>query len=487
MSPMVGARRRARRASTRPRRSDPATADEPRLPRAEELGRLPVVALVGRPNTGKSTLFNRLTGSRRALVAATPGVTRDRNIALATCGERRFLAVDTGGFEACEKEELGKAVQAQGALAAEEADVVIVVVDGRAGLNPLDRLLIDKLRSLPKPLFVAVNKIDSAKQEHLQSDFYALGVAALYPISAEHGANVSVLMDAVLESLPAAEPVPEVGDPPTAVAIVGRPNVGKSLLLNRLVGYERSIVAALPGTTRDALDTSVRRGEQAYLIVDTAGVRRRPKVRAQVERASVVRALRALERAEIGVLVVDAVEGITDQDARIAGYAWERGRGVLLVVNKWDLVPAGRPPADVASEIEHRFPSFAVIPKLFVSALTGGGVGSIWAAIDAVAANHRLRLPTSVLNQVLRRALQQQAPPVVKGKRPRFLYATQTATAPATISIFGSARDRVAPAFERYLVNQFRAAFGIEGTPLRLCFRARERQATRGRGQRDRK
>ena len=445
------------------------------LPRAEELTQLPVIALVGRPNTGKSTLFNRLTRSRRALVATTPGVTRDRNIGIAVCDDRRVLVVDTGGFEADEHEDLNRAVRGQALLAAEAADAVIVVVDGRAGLNPLDRMVLERLRGLRQPLVVAVNKIDTPRQDELAGEFYALGVAALYSISAEHGAGVDELMTDVVAHLPPARPTPELGEPPTAVAIIGRPNVGKSSLLNRLAGYERAIVSPQPGTTRDALDTPLTHAGREYLLVDTAGVRRRSKVQQHLERASVVRALRALDRAEIGVLVVDAVEGFAEQDARIAGYAWERGRALVLVVNKWDAAPA-RDQRAVAQGIDRRYPSLAVVPKLFVSALTGRGVARIWAAINAAAAQHRVRLPTAKLNQVVGRAVRAQEPPIVKGARPRIFYATQTAYAPPTVTVFCSHPQRVAPAYERYLTNQLRAAFGLEGTPLRLRFRARRKE-----------
>ena len=449
------------------------------LPRAEELARLPVVALVGRPNTGKSTLFNRLTHSRRALVAPTPGVTRDRNIGVAVRDGRRLLVVDTGGFEADEHEELSRAVRGQALLAAEAADAVIVVVDGRAGLNPLDRLLLERLRGLRQPLVVAVNKLDTPKQDDLMSEFYALGVDKLYPISAEHGGGVASLMDDVIDGLPATEPIADAGKALTAVAIIGRPNVGKSSLLNRLVGYERAIVSATPGTTRDALDTPITHDAREYLLVDTAGVRRRPRVQQHIERASVVRALRALERAEVALLVVDAVEGMTEQDARVAGYAWERGRALVLLVNKWDAV-AKRDARTFARHIDDRYPSLAVVPKLFVSALTGRSVDSIWGAIDAVADQHRVRLPTAKLNQTMGRAVAAQAPPMVKGARPRFLYATQTAYAPPTVTIFCSDPQRVAPAYERFLGNQLRAAFGLEGTPLRLRFRPRREREGSG-------
>jgi GTP-binding protein len=450
------------------------------LPRAEETAALPVVALVGRPNTGKSTLFNRLTHSRRALVAPTPGVTRDRNIGVGRWDERRFLVVDTGGFEADEHEELGLAVRMQAMLAAEEADVVVAVLDGRAGLNPLDRLLVERLRQLRQPVLVAINKIDTPRQDELVNEFYGLGVEPLYPISAEHGIGVDLLLDDVLSRLPETPPpaaAAEGAEPPTAVAIIGRPNVGKSSLLNRLVGFERAIVSAIPGTTRDALDTALRRGKRDYLLVDTAGVRRRSKVAQHIERASVVRALRALERAEVALLVIDAVEGMTEQDARVAGYAWERGRALAVLVNKWDAVaPAPKAAASFAARIDQRYPSLAVVPKLFISAKTGRGVEKIWASIDRVAAAHRQRLPTAKVNSVFERALRAQEPPMSGGVRPRLFYATQTATAPPTITVFCSRPQQIAVSYERYLQNKLRAAFDLEGTPLRVRFRARPRR-----------
>jgi len=451
------------------------------LPRAESLDRLPVVAIVGRPNTGKSTLFNRLTRSHRAVVASTPGVTRDRNVAPVTWTGRRFLAVDTGGFDEQEAEEISEAVRAQSLVAAEEADAVVVVVDGRAGLNPLDAGLVERLRRLHKPLFLAVNKIDTPRQEDLTAEFHALGLDVVCPISAEHGLNVAALFARVAESLPAPEQEASAEEETaTAVAIVGRPNVGKSSLLNRLVGYERAIVAATPGTTRDAVDTRVVRGGRAYLLVDTAGVRRRPKVHEIIERASVVRALRALEQAQVGLLVVDGTENVTEQDARISSYAWERGRALVLLVNKCDAVaPRQRDWRRYGEAVDECFPSFAMVPKLFISARTGTGVERIWDEIDRVAANHRQHLQTAKLNQVLVRAAEQQAPPMVRGKRPRFFYATQTATGPPTITIFTTVPEHIHASYVRYLENQFRAAFALEGTPLRLRFRARRQVGVR--------
>ncbi len=456
----------------------PMPREAEQLPRAEALARLPVVAIVGRPNTGKSTLFNRLTRSRRALVAPTPGVTRDRNMGVAHHGGQRFLIVDTGGFEADEQATLARAVRTQALLAAEEADAVIAVLDGRAGLNPLDRVLMERLRLLRQPVLVAVNKVDTPAQQAVVDEFYALGVARLFALSAEHGLGVETLLDAVLESLPAkAEEAEGEGGAALAVAIIGRPNVGKSSLLNRLVGFERAIVSPTPGTTRDALDTPVSRAGRPYLLVDTAGIRRRPRVHEHLERASAVRALRALERAEIAVLVVDASEGIAEQDARIAGYAWERGRALVLVLNKCDALPRqGADAARLRAHLDERFPSLTAVPKLLVSARTGRGVARIWEAIDGVAAAHRSRLPTAKLNAVIGAAARAQAPPMVAGVRPKLFYAAQTATAPPTITIFCHAPERLAASYQRFLLNQVRAAFALDGTPLRLRFEARSRR-----------
>lgn len=489
------ARRQRRRGSVAPR-PVAVSADSAPLPRAEEAAQLPVVAIVGRPNTGKSTLFNRLTRSRRALVASTPGVTRDRNVATASHAGQRFLLVDTGGFESDEAEELGRAVRAQAVLAAENADVVVIVVDGRAGLNAMDTFLMDRVRALAKPLFVAVNKLDSGRQDHFAADFYALGVKELHAISAEHGIGVETLMDDVVAALPRRPPptppaegeAPAVAQPFTSVAIIGRPNVGKSSLINRIVGYERAIVTDIPGTTRDPLDTAVSHGDRDYLFVDTAGIRRRPRVTQHIERASVVRAFRAVERGEVAILVIDGADGMAEQDARIAGYAWERGRALIILVNKWDAVPQeARDTKAFSAEIDRRYPSLIDVPRLFISALTGRGVQKIWAAIDAAAAAHRVRLSTPALNDLLQRSIRKLEPPLVSGRRPRLLYATQVATAPPTIILFGSPAARIAASYQRYLLNQLRAAFDLNGTPVRLIFRARERDPERQRPQKKRK
>jgi GTP-binding protein len=299
--------------------------------------RMPTVAIVGRPNVGKSTLFNRLARSQRAMVDSQPGVTRDRNIARVRWDTTEFLLVDTGGFEDADRSPLAAAVRAQSALAAAEADAVIALFDGREGLNPVDRELVRQLRTLRKPVFFAVNKLDTPAHDDAAAEFFALGLAEVFPISVAHGRGMDELMERLVAQLPVPAAETAAGSAVT-LALVGRPNVGKSSLLNCIVGYERAIVDATPGTTRDALDTPFQYGDQDYVLVDTAGIRRRPRVHQHLERASVVRALRALERAEVALLLIDATEGMTDQDARIAGYAWERGRALLLVINIWEEV-----------------------------------------------------------------------------------------------------------------------------------------------------
>ncbi|HVO27163.1 MAG TPA: ribosome biogenesis GTPase Der [Candidatus Margulisiibacteriota bacterium] len=435
------------------------------------------VAIVGRPNVGKSTLFNRLVRSQRAMVDSQPGVTRDRNIARVRWDKSEFLLVDTGGFEDADQSPLAAAVRAQRALAAAEADAVIAVFDGREGLNPVDRELVRQLRKLRKPLLYAVNKLDTPAHDAAAAEFFTLGLAEVFPISVAHGRGVDDLMERLVALLPlpgAAEPV--AADIVT-LALVGRPNVGKSSLLNRIVGHERAIVDATPGTTRDTIDTPFQHGDQRYLLVDTAGIRRRPRVHEKLERASAVRALRALDRAAVAVLVIDATQGMTDQDARIAGYAWERGRALLLVINKWDAVARDRRDRSTfRTRIAEQYATLADVPCVFVSALLGQGVQTIFPALQRLVAAHRSQLRTVELNDVLGAATRAQAPASVHGKRPRFFYATQTGSAPPVITIFTSAPECVQTAYERYLANEFRQAFQLYGTPLRLHFRPRSRE-----------
>lgn len=443
--------------------------------------RLPVVAIVGRPNVGKSTFFNRLVGARRALVDSRPGVTRDRNIAPAQWNGHRFLLVDTGGFEDAARSTLAACVRAQSALAAAEADAVIAIFDGREGLNPADRDLVQRLRQLQKPVVYGANKLDTLAGDDSAAEFFALGLTEIFPISSAHGRGVEALMDRLMQQLPAAAVEPSPARTPghsgaVTLALVGRPNVGKSSLLNRIVGHPRAIVDARPGTTRDPVDTPFSRNDVQYVLIDTAGIRRRPRVHEHLERASVVRALRALERAEVALLLIDATEGMADQDARIAGYAWDRGRALLIVVNKWDTVPpTKRNRRQFLRQIQVQYATLAAAPVVLVSARTGAGVNDLFPALEKLVAAHRRRLRTVQLNAVLAQATQAQAAASVRGRRARFYYATQTATAPPVITIFTNAPALVQSHYERYLASAFRTAFGLYGTPLRLRFRPRPR------------
>jgi len=449
--------------------------------------RLPVVAIVGRPNAGKSTLFNRLIRQRKAVVDDTPGVTRDRNFAQAQWGDTAFILVDTGGIDLRETAGVVGRVQDQTQLAIAEADLVIFLFDGREGVNPADADAVDLLRRSGKPVFFVVNKIDGDKQEPTLADFFSLGLDTLFPISAAHGRGIGDLMDAIVNSFPHPESAqhteedapsaPQVGDAVLRVAIVGRPNVGKSSLLNRLVGFERSIVDSTPGTTRDAIDSLIEWQGKSILLVDTAGVRRRPRIHERIEQASVFIALKALERAEIGLLVIDAVEGMTDQDARLAQYAWERGRGVVLVVNKWDTAPSERKnQARYLEDLHHFFPVTLPLPVVFLSALTSSRLHTLLPTVERVARAHAAELPTALLNRHLQEWTQRYPPPSYKGRFGKIFYATQVSTKPPLIALFTSVPEGIPTAYARYLENQLRQTFALIGVPIKLSFRARRKE-----------
>ena len=448
--------------------------------------RLPVVALVGRPNVGKSTLFNRLSRRRKAVVDNTPGVTRDRNFAQVKWQGSPFLLVDTGGIDPSEKDGIVGRVQEQTRLAIAEADLVVFLFDGKEGLNPADAQAVDLLRRSDTPVFFAINKIDGDKQELTSNEFYTLGLTSFFPISAAHGRGVSDLLDTVVKTFSGQAGPPSPATPDAAVpvakpdlrlAIIGRPNVGKSSLLNRLVGVERSIVDSTPGTTRDAVDSWLVWQGKHLLLVDTAGVRRRTRIHAHIEQASSLIALKALERAEIGLLVFDAQEGLTDQDARLIRYAWERGRGIVLVVNKWDLIPSDRKnQPQFIRALHEECPVTQPLPIVFLSALTGSRVKHLLPTIDRVAQAHRTEIPTPVLNQAFTEWTTRHPAPIYHRKPVRFYYTAQVESRPPKIAVYTSSPDGVPAHYERYLENQLRGAFDLEGTPVRLEFRARRPQ-----------
>jgi GTP-binding protein len=445
---------------------------------------LPIVAIVGRPNVGKSTLFNRLTRSREAIVADAPGVTRDRNYGRGRVGGKPYLAVDTGGFDPLAREGLAAETARQARQAVDEADAVVFVLDAREGLTPLDRAIAEELRRSARRVFVAANKAEGLDPAAAAAEFYALGMGEPVAISAAHGERVAALMEQVLAHFPD-EPVEEEqeeGGRPR-IAVVGRPNVGKSTLVNALVGEERVIVSGEPGTTRDPIRVEFERGGRRYTLIDTAGLRRRARVAEPAERYSVLRALRALEHANVAILVLDAHEGVVEQDAHVAGYVLEAGRALVVAVNKWDgLAPVQR--EHVRRSLQRRLAFLDFAPLHFISALHGQGIGPLLRSVEQAYAAATARLPTPRLTRALAEAVSRQAPPRAGLVRPRLRYAHQGGVNPPLIVVHGSALDHVPESYRRYLERFFREAFQLHGTPLRVEFRSAANPYARRRGER---
>jgi GTP-binding protein len=439
---------------------------------------IPLVAIVGRPNVGKSRLFNRLTRSRQAIVEDTPGVTRDRNYGEAEYDDRVYNLVDTGGFEPDATDELLLKMREQAQLAIDEADVVLLMFDGQTGLLAADHEITEMLRRSGKKTLFAVNKVDGPKHDHMTGEFYELGVSPLFPISAEHGRGCEELMDALTKDFPEKSDDEEPPDEELVkIAVFGRPNVGKSTLINHLIGKERLLTSNTPGTTRDAIDTEITHDGQRFLLIDTAGVRRRRSISLLLEKFSVVRAFKSLDRAEVGICLIDAVEGATDQDARLLNLAAEKGRAMVMLVNKWDLVEkdastAGQYVKNLRESLG--FVSWARIE--FISALTGQRVHRVLkAALDA-RESWGTRIGTSELNRFLSATVRRNQPPVAKGRRIKFYYMTQVAIRPPTFLAVCNYPKSVPKNYRRYLVNQLREAYGFEGTPIRLVLRKRDRK-----------
>ena len=435
----------------------------------------PIVAIVGRPNVGKSTFYNRITRTKGAMVDDLPGVTRDRNYGDATWDGVDFTVVDTGGFYEVSDDEFADQIRFQLFQAIEDADVVIHMLDGKAGVSPFDTDLIEKLRSVNKPVFYAVNKIDREGQEEHLYEFYNLGIEKLYPLSAEHGYGTSDLMDEMLEVFPKFDA--DINRELLRVAVVGRPNVGKSSLINRILGKERLLVSEIPGTTRDAIDTVCKVRGKEYLLVDTAGIRRKGRVKAKIEKFSIVRALRSLNRCDVALMVLDAGEGVTDQDVTIAGYAFDRGCGCILLLNKWDLVDKDTMTAKRFTEqvrTAAKFLSFA--PVMTMSAKTGLRVTKIFNHIDAVYEQYTARITTGALNRIVERAIKGHEPALFRGRRIKFFYTTQIKNKPPTFICFVNYPDAVHFSYQRYLTNQIRMETGLDQVPIRLYFRKRPRR-----------
>jgi GTP-binding protein len=441
----------------------------------------PIVAILGRPNVGKSTLFNRLTRTQDAIVDDQPGVTRDRHYGRAEWNGVDFTVVDTGGF--ADEDEFSAEIRFQIQQAIDEADLIVLVLDGKGGVSPFDRDLVDALRGVPKPVLHAVNKIDGPEHEGRLADFYRLGVASLYPISAEHRFGLNDFLDDLVVALPRGEaPEPAAaGRALIGLSVVGRPNVGKSSLINRLLGEDRLLVSPRPGTTRDAIDSVYRHKGRSYLLIDTAGIRRKSRVSAKLEKFSVIKALRSLERCDVAVIVLDAGEGITDQDITIAGYAYERGCGCVLAINKWDLAEQrGLRAKTMIDELRLKAKFLSFAPALTISARTGRRVNQIFSVADVVYQQFGQRIGTGQLNRILDTALQKNAPPLHRGRPVKFYYAAQVQTQPPTILFFVNHPEAVHFSYKRYLLNQIREQTALDKTPIRLVFRERERREKKG-------
>jgi GTP-binding protein len=444
---------------------------------------LPVIAIVGRANVGKSTLFNRVTRSRDALVADVPGMTRDRHYGHGRVGGKPYLVVDTGGFEPAGAEGIFREMARQTRQAVDESDAVLFVVDARSGLTTQDRAVADELRKSGRKTFLVVNKAEGMAPALAGAEFHALGLGDPLAVSAEHGENVTDLMEFVLAEFPASEESRTAERSHPTIAVVGRPNVGKSTLINTLLGEERVIVFDQPGTTRDSIYVEFERNNRRYTLIDTAGVRRRGRVSNALEKVSVVKTLQSIEDANVVILMLDARQDISDQDAHVAGFILEAGRALVIAVNKWERLPEGE--RDLIKRALLRKLNFLSFARLhFISALEGRGVGPLLKSVDDAYAAAMARLPTPRLSRALAAAVQQQAPPRSGFSRPKLRYAHQGGMNPPRIIIHGNALDNVPEGYRRYLERFFRDAFKLEGTPLRIEFRSGVNPYAHGTGSR---
>lgn len=435
----------------------------------------PIVAIVGRPNVGKSTLVNRIAQKKEAIVHESRGVTRDRSYHEADWCGREFTLVDTGGIETGRSDDaFAGRIREQAEAACQEADVIIFVVDATTGVTEEDETVARILRRAGKPVFLVANKLDNPADDKTMWDFYALGLGEPRPISAVHGHGTGDLLDEVVAALPEPADEPEYPEDALRVAIIGRPNVGKSSITNRFAGKNRSIVSDVAGTTRDALDVIVERGDKRYRLVDTAGMRKRNLVHEDVEYYSLVRGLRAIDEAEVCLLVVDASEGVTEQDQKIAGLAIERGCALIILLNKWDLVTDDHAREEVMQSVARRMTFAPWAPVLRVSALTGRSLEKVWAVVDRVGSAHSGQVPTNALNNLLAQ-MRESGHTIVKGpKRLRIQYANQTGNRPPAITFFCNFPELIDDNYKRYLENRLREQFNLEGTPLRLRFRKKQ-------------
>lgn len=434
----------------------------------------PVVAIVGRPNVGKSTLFNRLAGNRISIVEGEPNITRDRIYANIDWLNRSFILVDTGGIEPANRDIIKSKIKYQAELAIEEAELILFLVDGRSGVTPTDQEVAQLLHKANKKVILVINKVeDFSSIDELIWEFYALGFDEPLPISAEHGKNTGDLLDRIIANLPVKEEEQEEEDV-LNIAIIGKPNVGKSSLVNYIVGDERVIVSDIPGTTRDAVDTLVEREGVKYNLIDTAGLRRKSRVKESVEYYSVLRTIRAVERADAVLILIDATEGVTAQDKKIAGYAHDSGKAIVIGINKWDLIEKDeRTMERYRDEVYYQLKFLTYAPVTFISALTGERVDEALELLEYAVDQNSLRIKTGLLNEVLEEAIQLREPPSKKGKRLKLYYATQVATNPPTFAFFVNDPKLMHFAYQRYLENALRKAFGFIGTSIRIKLKER--------------
>ena len=436
----------------------------------------PIVAFVGRPNVGKSTLFNAIANKQISIVEDTPGVTRDRLYATAEWLNQEFMMIDTGGIETSSQDQFIISIREQAQIAMQEADVIVFVVDARTGMTSDDEDIAKILRQTKKPVVLAVNKVDSPKQEMEMYEFYNLGLGDVMPISASNRYNLGDLLDAVVEGFPKLDAdASEDEEDEIKVALIGRPNVGKSSVFNAVIGKQRSIVSDVAGTTRDAIDTKIEREGVNYVFIDTAGMRRKARVDEPVEKYSVIRSLRAIDRSDVVLMVLDASEGILEQDKKIAGYAHEAGKATVFVVNKWDLYEKDNTSTlRFTEEIRNEFAFLQYAPVVFVSALTKQRIHRLPEVIHYVAEQHAMRVATGVLNQVIQEAISINPPPSDKGVKLKILYVTQVKTKPPTFVFFVNQPNLMHFSYQRYMENKLRDAFGFEGTPLHIIVRGKE-------------
>ncbi len=440
-----------------------------------------IVALVGRPNVGKSTLFNRITGSRKALVDPTPGVTRDRHYEKVVWDDKLFMLVDTGGIADASGDVMGDHIRDQALAAIDEADIILFILDGREGVTPADKEVANLLRRTDKSIFYVVNKIDGPHlEDEIIPQFYELGVDRFWALSAEHKYGFHTLMDGLGESLLQNDEELELPEGTVKVAFFGRPNVGKSSMINQILGQKRMVVSDVSGTTRDSVDTILNHGNYNYLLIDTAGIRRKGKTKEKLEKFSILKALAALEKCDIAVVLIDASEGITEQDTKVIGYTQEQGRGLILLVNKWDLVKDDKKQqTQIMEEIARAVPFVGFAPLLTASALTGYGIKRLFPVIGAVYKQFTASFPTSALNRLLTDAVEAHSPPIYKNKRLKFYYTSQVGSRPPKFVVMSNSSKGVHFSYERYLVNRFRDGLGLDKVPVQLFIRDKNREKKR--------